>query len=78
MMPVETCPITTLAIVTAMSMRFIGLRSSWSASTQNDGGGSERIAFGPFAARRVIASAFVSPRSASDPISATTSSAPRA
>ena len=78
MMPVDTWPITTLTMVTAISMMFIGSRSWARATSQTEGGGSPVIWFGPNRASRSAASAPVRPASASDRADATTSSASRA
>ena len=78
MMPVDTWPMATLTMVTAISMMFIGSRSWATATSHTEGGGSPAIWLGPSRASRSAASAPVRPESASERADATTSSASRA
>ena len=75
MTPVDTSPMSRLTTTTATSMMFIGSRSREAAIAQPEGGFSAAISFGPYVARRLAASASVSPEAASDPAAATTSAA---
>ena len=66
-MPVATCPIAKLAMLTISNMMFIGL-ASWPLATSHIvGGGSVAISFGPYCESRRSTSSESRPRSASTP-----------